>query len=68
MPTTVIKGKKYEILDHYLTKVEAKKSAKRLNGRIHTITGKVTRTAITAIPKTKNTAAKYAVWTRKEEQ
>jgi len=62
MVTKTIKGKMYELYGHYPTLADAKKSAKWLDGRLHAIPGKIIRTAITKIAKTKNTPAMYAVW------
>jgi len=65
MVTKTIKGKTYELYDYFKTLAEAEKVAKDLNGRLHIITGKITETEVTKVPKTKSMPIKYAVWHRK---
>jgi len=63
MVTKTIKGKKYELWNHYPSLNEAKKIAKNLDGRLHIITGKITETTIT---KSKTAPIVYDVWHRKK--
>jgi len=65
MVTKTIRGKQYELDMYSSTLADAHKRAKNLDGRVHIFTGKITKTAVTKIAKTKNTPVMYAVWHRK---